>query len=400
MSRDTVRHIFPIALAHFSIELCNNFMPVLYPILITTMGLSYTQVGFVAFVSIIGDTLAQPLFGHLSDRWGPRAIVVASVAWIGLVMGLVGLVGNYWVLLLVVGFGALGSAAFHPAGASSTGSVDVDKRGGALAVFSVGGTLGSALSPLLITVIIGLLGLPGTLVLAPIAVSAAGLLYWEWNLGRRAAAHASFDRRLADARPTDLPRGSMLVLALITLIVMCRSWYHFSFSTYLAEWLQSQGWTLVRSGQALTMLSIAVGVGCLAGGALSDRIGRWRVLALGLGLLAPIHWLFIHTSGEWLVLLTGCIGFLIGFSFPVTIAAAQEAWPRGVGLASALATGIGWLPGGVGASLTGFIADQSSLTVGLQWLTVAPLLGLLCAFAYSSHKGYDVRRARSVRVGE
>ncbi len=394
MGRDTVRHIFPIALAHFSIELCNNFMPVLYPILITTMGLSYTQVGFVAFVSIIGDTLAQPLFGYLSDRWGPRAIVVASVAWIGLVMGLVGLVGNYWLLLLVVGFGALGSAAFHPAGASSTGSVDADKRGGALAVFSVGGTLGSALSPLLITVIIGLLGLSGTLVLAPIAVGTAVLLYWEWNLGRRAAAHASFDRRLADARPTDAPPGSLLALALVTLIVMCRSWYHFSFSTYLAEWLQSQGWSLVRSGQTLTILSIAVGVGCLAGGALSDRIGRWRVLALGLGLLAPTHWLFIHTSGDWLALLTGCIGFLIGFSFPVTIAAAQEAWPRGVGLASALATGIGWLPGGVGASLTGFIADQSSLTIGLQWLTVAPVLGLLCAFAYSSHRGHDVRCAR------
>lgn len=395
MNRNMIRYLYPMALGHFAIELCNNFLPVLYPILITTMGLTYTQVGFVAFISIVGDTLSQPLFGHFSDRWGSRPMVIASIAWIGIVMALVGLVDNFWVLLLVVGFGALGSAAFHPAGASSTGAVSADKRGGALAVFSVAGTLGSALSPLIITVAIGLFYLRGTLILAPLGVAIAFLLWREWNPGREVAPHASLDKRLAGARSVDAPAGSTMILILITLIVMCRSWFHFTFMTYLAEWLQAQGWSLVRSGQALTALSISIGVGSLAGGVLSDRIGRWRVLVLGMGLLAPAYWLFLTSSSGLLSLLIGCIGFLVGFSYPVTIAAAQEAWPRRMGLASALAVGIGWLPGGIGASLTGFIADRTSLAIGLQWLVVAPILGLCCALAYSA---FNSRRARQAKL--
>ena len=394
MNKDIMRHIYPIALAHFTLELCNGFLPVIYPILITTMGLTYTQVGFVALITIIGDTLSQPLFGYLSDRWGPRLIVIASIAWIGLIMGLVGLVGNYWVLLLVVGFGALGSAAFHPAGASSSGAVGIDKRGGALAVFSVGGTLGSALSPLLITMAIGLLGLRGTLVLPPIAVAMAIVLYSQWKPSSQVVSNKS----QTDTLSASAPAGSLIALVLITLIVMCRSWFHFSFVTYLAEWLQAPGWSLVRRGQALTILSISIGVGCLVGGVLSDKIGRWQVLVLGLGLLAPVYWLFITTSGDFLVFLAACIGFLIGLSFPVTIAAAQESWPRGVGFASALATGIGWLPGGIGASLTGFIADRTSLATGLHWLVVAPLLGVVCALIYSAFKSRDAHQIELGRV--
>ena len=47
------------------------------------------------------------------------------------------------------------------------------------------------------------------------------------------------------------------------------------------------------------------------------------------------------------------------------------------GLASGLVMGAGWAPGGLGASLTGYLADQSSLTSALQWLAVPPILGVL-----------------------
>ena len=119
MNANPIRLILPIALAHLTIELCNNYMPVVYPILIPTMGLTYAQVGLVTLVASIGATLVQPLFGFLSDRWKPRRIVVASIIWIGLLMGLVGLTRNYWLLILLVGLGSLGSAAFHPAGATA-----------------------------------------------------------------------------------------------------------------------------------------------------------------------------------------------------------------------------------------------------------------------------------------
>jgi FSR family fosmidomycin resistance protein-like MFS transporter len=133
----------------------------------------------------------------------------------------------------------------------------------------------------------------------------------------------------------------------------------------------------------LTALLIAISIGTLAGGILSDRIGRWQVLALSLGLLAPMQWFFATTNGPTQAGFVLLIGILLGASLPITIIMAQESWPRGVGLASALAMGLGWLPGGIGASTTGFVADQTSLAIALRWLAVAPAVGLACALLYA-----------------
>ena len=97
--------------------------------------------------------------------------------------------------------------------------------------------------------------------------------------------------------------------------------------TYLPEWIQSQGGSLMVGGPLLSILMISVGVGSLSGGTLSDYIGRWQVMALSLGLLAPAHWLFLTTTGLWQVGALMMIGVMVGASFPVSLVLAQETWP-------------------------------------------------------------------------
>ena len=144
-------------------------MPIVYPLLIVSMGLSYAQIGRVVLVRSLFGTILQPVFGHLSDRWGSRNLIIFSIAWIGTWMGLVGFVTEYWMLFVVVSMGALGSAAYHPPGAAIASQGGVTRRGAAMAVFSVGGNFGAALSPLVIGFVIASLGLPGTAVVMPIA---------------------------------------------------------------------------------------------------------------------------------------------------------------------------------------------------------------------------------------
>jgi FSR family fosmidomycin resistance protein-like MFS transporter len=378
-----IRYLYPIALAHLTIELCNNYLPVVYPILIASMGLSYAQVGLVTLVSSAGATLSQPFFGYVSDRWEARRIILSSVLWIGILMGLVGLSGSYWLLVLLAGLGSLGSAAFHPAGATAVASASSTRRGATLSLFSVSGTLGSALSPLWITAGISWLGLPGTAVLIPTVALVGLLLYHQWGWAGQAGGSSSVTGRATAHAQNPGQNGSLVGLVLVVLMVMCRSWFQLSLATYLPEWMQNQGWSLVASGQMLTAFLVAVSIGTLIGGTLSDRIGRWQVVALSLGFLGPTQWLFMSASGSAQVVLVGMVGILLGSTFPVTIVMAQEAWPQGVGLASALAIGLGWLPGGLGASFTGLVADQTSLATALQWLVIAPALGLACALIYA-----------------
>ncbi len=382
LSSNPVRLLYPVALAHLTIELCSNYLPVVYPILITSMGLSYTQVGFVTLVAGAGATLVQPIFGYLSDRWETQRIIILSIVWAGFLMGLVGLVPSYWLLLTLVGLGSVGSAAFHPAGATVAGSIATTRRGATLSVFSVSGTFGTALSPLLITAVITRMGLPGTMTLIPIALLAALLIYHQWSWGGPAKSGSTPTRSHTTEVQAKVQNGSLAGLILVILAVMCRSWFQVSLVTYLPEWLQSQGWSPVTSGQMLTVLLISISLGTVIGGTLSDRIGRWQVLALSLGLFGPTGWLFLTASGSAYAGLLALTGALIGASLPVTVVMAQETWPRGVGLASALVMGLGWLPGGIGASFTGFVADQTSLSTALGWLIVPPALGLACTLMY------------------
>jgi FSR family fosmidomycin resistance protein-like MFS transporter len=371
------RSIVFIAFGHLVIELCSNSLPVIYPILIETLGLTYSQVGTLALVSSVGTSLAQPFFGYLGDLWNPRRMSALSVAWIGIMLGLAGLVRNYALLALVVGLGALGSAAFHPPGAIIASSGGGTKRGAAVSIFSVGGTLGSALSPLLMTVGIAWFGTNSTLLLIPLALVFSAALNWQLGQG------TPLRKGGWTGRSDPMPKQNLVGLVLIVMTVMCLAWLQISLRTYLLIWLQSQGRSLASSGQMMFVFLAAGGVGSLLGGRLSDRFGRWQLLLACLAVLAPVVWLFVGASGFSQWALVFLIGMLVGATFPVSIVLAQESWPGGVGIASGLVMGLGWLPGGIGASLTGRIADRISLAVGLRWLVVPVVLGALFVIAFA-----------------
>lgn len=377
MDAHPTRSLFLVSLGHMSVELCSQFLPVLYPVLVTALGLNYTQVGLIAMAAGVGTSLAQPLFGYLSDLWYPRWIVVLGIVWVGLIMSIVGLLDDYASVVLVVGLGVLGSAAFHPAAASIASSGGGTRRGIATSIFSVGGSLGTVLSPLWMTAGLSWMGKKGTLVLAPVALLVGALLLAQLGRVPRLPKSQTQDRQQS------LNRRTVLGLALVVLAVMCLSWFQGAFRTYLPIWIQSRGGSEVVAGRMFTVFVAGMSLGNLAGGALSDRVGRWVMLVCSLGLLWPVSWLFIGSTGALEVMLLGAIGVLVGATFPVSIVMAQETWPQGRGIASGLVMGLGWVPSGLGASLTGLLADRYSLATGLRSLALPVALGTVCVLAYA-----------------
>jgi FSR family fosmidomycin resistance protein-like MFS transporter len=395
------RSLFFVALGHLSVELCSQFLPVLYPVLIATLSLNYTQVGVIAMVAGIGTSLVQPLFGYLSDRWNPRLIVVLAVAWTGLLMGVVGLAGGYVPLILLVGLGVLGSAAFHPSAMSITSSYGGKRRGTATSIFSLGGTIGTALSPLWVAVGFERVGMQGTLLLVPVALLAAVLIYWQTGHLTRAS-----DDRSTAARPA-IGRRTVASLVWIVLAVMFLAWFQWSFRTYLPTWIEDQrravgqGRSLAVAGQTMFVFSIALGVGTLLGGALSDRLGRWQLLAVCLVLLGPVTWVLLQVPVGWQIPMVAVLGVLVGATFPISIVMAQETWPSGVGTASGLVMGLGWVPGGLGASFTGVVADRYSLTTALGLLVIPAVLSAACILVYAMvlRSSPEPRRVEQVAHG-
>lgn len=372
-----------MSLAHFVLEASFNFLPVTYVLLIPKLGLSYESVGALVFLTAILGSGTQPLFGWLSDRGDPRRIVLVSLIWSGVLMGLVGFMPTYGALAALLGLASLGSAAFHPPAAALSSQTEATNRGRAMSLFSVGGNLGSALSPALVGLALGSVGLAATAVVIPLALLTA------WLLMRRFRATPPPVQRV-DAGPGAVPAttvGSMVALMAIVTVVGARSYYQMAVMTYLPEWLQANGQSLAMAGAALAVFMIAVSLGSLFGGTLADRFGRLPVIVVSLVMIGVGHWFMMRLSGPSQMVAVALVGAMIGASFPVTIVLAQEAWPQKVGMASAIVMGLGWMPAGLGAWVVGRVADGSTLSAGLATLIIAPIVGLGAAMVYVVTRG-------------
>ena len=419
---------------HFGIELVSNFLPIVYPILVAEAGFSYAQVGTVTLVATLGITLPQPLLGLVVRRFAAGPLVLLAVIWCGLFYGAVGLAPQFRSLLVWVALGGIGSALFHPAGAVVAAAAHSRRRGAAMSIFSVGGNLGAALSPLLLAAVIGWHGLRGTLVTVPLALVTAALL---WLIPGRGAAPAGAvapqetnadhgtapppaaaetaaansepaagrGRPLTDAAVAKPAAGASAAaaLGLIVLFAMTRAWYQVSLTTYLPLWIDAHGAARIGPGQALFVLVGSLPAGSLLGGALSDRAGRWQVVLAAAALLVVVHGALLAlgpgAEPAALLALTAAVGCLIGMTYPVAIIMAQEAWPRNIGLAGGLVMGLGWLPGGVGASAVGVLADHAGLERALATLALPLLLGVatIGAYAVTTRRRLRSRSTPSIR---
>lgn len=363
--------------SHFALEFCHNFLPVLYPLLVVGMGLSYQQIGYIALIVGLLTSLPQPFLGFLSDRFGAYQVGGISILWLGTLMSVSGLTPNYLAFAALVGLASLGSAAYHPAGAVLAAAHSKEQRGVGMSIFSVGGNLGSALSPLIIAALLPWLGLNAAFTVLPVALVVSLMLIQQKSpvAPERSGGH------------TNSAEGSSalwLGLVLLVIAAMSRAWFQVSLITYIPVWIESGGGTLTRAGQMLSVFAFSIGAGSLVGGAASDRVGRWIIGLVCFALLGPAYWLFLNVSGVNQILVLALIGFCLGNTYPIFVLMAQDCWSQRAAVASGLIMGIGWAPGGLGASFTGYVADTSSLFTGLQMLLVPPLVGLICMIFWRS----------------
>ncbi len=120
--------------------------------------------------------MIQPCFGHISDRRSLPWLMPLGPALGGLGVALVGVASRrYPLTFAAVVLSGIGVAAFHPEGSRFANYVSGARRASGMSLFSVGGNVGFALGPVLVTPLVLVFGLHGTVfVLIPTWLMAAG----------------------------------------------------------------------------------------------------------------------------------------------------------------------------------------------------------------------------------
>ena len=121
-------------------------------------------------------------------------------------VGFAGVAPSFELTALAVGIGGLGVAAFHPEGARYANYASGDRRGTGMSFFSVGGNLGFALGPILITPAVLLFGLSGPLIVAIVPAVVAVVLAVELPKLKARTARGRRRERRPRARPPTAPR--------------------------------------------------------------------------------------------------------------------------------------------------------------------------------------------------
>jgi FSR family fosmidomycin resistance protein-like MFS transporter len=137
-----------LSFGHFTIDSYSSFFAPLLPLLVAKLGLSLTRVGLLVALSSLASSLAQPLFGLISDRMRHPWFIGFGPLTAALFISALGLAPTYGVLIALLMLGGLGVAAFHPQAASLAGEVS-SRRSMGMALFVTGGTLGFSIGPLL-----------------------------------------------------------------------------------------------------------------------------------------------------------------------------------------------------------------------------------------------------------
>ncbi|MBV9006017.1 MAG: MFS transporter, partial [Solirubrobacterales bacterium] len=323
------------------------------------------------------SSVIQPVFGHVSDRLSLPWLMPLGPALGGLGVALAGLAPSYGLTFAAIVLSGLGVAAFHPEGSRFANYVSGARRASGMSLFSVGGNVGFALGPVLVTPLVLAFGLHGTVfVLIPTWLMAAVLVR---ELPRLRLFRTDVESGRVRSSAEHEAWGPF---ALLAGVIALRSFVYFGLVTFIPLYFVDVLHTSKAFGNsALTAMLLGGAVGTLVGGPLADRFGRRTVLIGSMLILPPLIVGFLLSGPVLALVFASFAGAATIATFAVTIVMGQEFLPGRLGVSAGVTIGLSIGLGGVGAPLLGLLGDASGLSAVFEAIAILPLLALVLTLA-------------------
>jgi len=285
-------------------------LPMLWPAVRTTLGLSYAQLGYIDSIRVIFQTFSGPFWGMLADRYNRKWILVIGTGIWGLWTSICGFATDYWQLLIVRVIACIGLGCLYPAAFSILAdSFGPKKRGRAMGTISAIGMFGIVAGALAFGEVIGIsengwrigfIGLGLTSVLSGLVIAllikepvrGAAEPELESVITGETAARFRFDlqgvRELFGVR-TVLVNFLQGIFMLTTINAL---------ATFYVTWLvDDRGFSESDAPLFFGAVVIALAVGNFVGGVAGDwayqrwpRYGRAIVSQISIGIALPAMW--------------------------------------------------------------------------------------------------------------
>ena len=313
-----------VGLAHGISHFSQLLLAPLFPWLRDAFSVGYAELGLLMSIFFVVSCIVQTASGFVVDRFGPRPVLFAGLALLGLAAFGFAASTSYWMLALFSVVAGIGNGVFHPVDYTLLNrKVHPSRLGHAFSVHGITGSLGWALAPALLVPLTLAFSWRTALVCAGVLAFAVLALLW-FNRERLALemtpAHAK-----AGGGPGQATEGKLAFLK-IPAVWMCFAFFFFyaaalsgvqAFAPEAARLLH--GVPEHAAAMCLTIYMVCSAAGMVVGGFLASDPARCeRIVGAGFGVAATIALVigFATLPAMAVPVLFGAMGFGAGIAGP------------------------------------------------------------------------------------
>ena len=313
--------ILLICSGHFVHDVYSAFIAPLLPLLIEKLGLTLVMAGslpvFMQMPSLLG-----PVIGFLADRFTLRYLVIFAPAITATLATLIGFMPTYSAAALLLFCVGVNIMAFHAPAPAMIAHVSGNKVGRGMSFFMASGELARSVGPLLVAFGVTQWGIAGLWRLMFFGWLASAVLYWRLR-------DVSAKRAPRKRRPKPMFRRFARVFAPLLGVMLLRNMAVSSLGIFMVVYMVDvRSYDLTLSTSALALYEFSGVGGALAGGTLSDRFGRRRMVAVASVLSALLMLVFVHVEGVLLIPIIIGLGLTALSVSPVFLALVQDQLPE------------------------------------------------------------------------
>ncbi|MBD0711425.1 MULTISPECIES: MFS transporter [unclassified Streptomyces] len=329
-------------------------------------GVGAGQLGLALAFPALGASVAMPLAGAVSHRFGARTALRGLLALWTLALTLPSLAPNIWGLcgaLFVYGATAgMSDVSMNALGVETETLLGRSIMSSLHGMWSVGALLGSAAGT-----VAAHLGADARIhhLIVALALTALGLVFCQGVLDVRSAPEAEAPPRFS------LPPRSALVIGAVGFCAVFAEGASLDWSAvYLRDEL---GGSAGLAAASTTAFALTMAIARLAGDRVVDRFGAVRTVRVG-GAAATFGGILVVTAPHTAVAMAGfgLIGLGVAVVVPLAFAAAGRSGPNPSQAIAGVAT-ITYTSGLIAPSAIGGIADATSLVLSFCLVTLLTL---------------------------
>lgn len=312
-----------VGLAHMISHFSQLLLAPLFPWLKEAFNASYAELGFLMTIFFVVSCAVQTASGFVVDRLGPRPVLFAGLALLGVAAFGFAASTSYAMLAAFAVVAGVGNGVFHPVDYTLLNrKVSAPRLGHAYSVHGITGSLGWALAPAMLVPIALAYSWRAALVSAGVLVLVVLVVLWIHRERLSLPALAQPERNATGLAATE----SSLAFLRIPAVWMCFAFFFFyamslsvvqAFAPEAARQLHAVPLALVAV--CLTTYMLCAAGGMVLGGFLASDPSRCeRVVGVGFGIAASIALLLAlgDLPAMAVPVLFGAMGFAAGIAGP------------------------------------------------------------------------------------